>query len=111
MQAAHGSFNYLLVFLSYIISVCGAFTALVLARESMKVSKQERVPWVAWSAVIMGGIGIWSMHFVGMMAYHMDNTVNYDIPLTVLSLGRRHCLRQVWVSRSWGSARAAFPPF
>jgi NO-binding membrane sensor protein with MHYT domain len=86
MQAAHGSFNYLLVFLSYIISVCGAFTALVLARESMKVSKQERVPWVAWSAVIMGGIGIWSMHFVGMMAYHMDNTVNYDIPLTVLSL-------------------------
>jgi NO-binding membrane sensor protein with MHYT domain len=86
MHGADGSFNYFLVFLSYIISVCGAFTALVLARESVRVSGPERLPWVTWSAVIMGGIGIWSMHFVGMMAYHTDMPVNYDISLTVLSL-------------------------
>ena len=86
MHGTDGSFNYFLVFLSYIISVCGAFTALVLARESVRVSGPERLPWVTWSAVIMGGIGIWSMHFVGMMAYHTDMPVNYDISLTVLSL-------------------------
>jgi NO-binding membrane sensor protein with MHYT domain len=86
MQGAHGTFNLFLVLLSYVISVCGAFTALVLARESVKAQSQERLPWVAWSAVIMGGIGIWSMHFVGMMAWHTDMPVSYDIPFTMLSM-------------------------
>jgi len=81
-----GSFDLLLVTLSYVISVCGAFTALVLARESVKVKPQERLPWVAWSAVIMGGIGIWSMHFVGMMAWHAGMPMSYDIGRTALSM-------------------------
>lgn len=86
MSSAHGSFNFLLVLLSYVIACCGAYTALVLARESVKVQPHERLPWVAWSAVIMGGIGIWAMHFVGMMAWHSDMPTNYDIGLTVLSM-------------------------
>jgi len=86
MTGPEVSYNYFLVALSYVISVCGAFTALVLARESAKVHGPERLPWVAWSAVIMGGIGIWSMHFVGMMAYDIDMPINYDIGLTVLSM-------------------------
>lgn len=86
MANAHGSFNVLLVLLSYVISACGAFTALVLARESAKVAPHERMPWVAWSAVVMGGIGIWSMHFVGMMAWHARMPVSYDISLTALSM-------------------------
>lgn len=86
MVGAHGSFNIFLVLLSYVISACGAFTALVLARESVKVQPHERLPWVAWSAVIMGGIGVWSMHFVGMMAWHTSWPVNYDISLTALSM-------------------------
>jgi NO-binding membrane sensor protein with MHYT domain len=86
MHSADASYNYFLVALSYVISVCGAFTALVLARESAKVTGPERLPWVTWSAVIMGGIGIWSMHFVGMMAYDINMPINYDISLTVLSM-------------------------
>jgi NO-binding membrane sensor protein with MHYT domain len=86
MHGPEISYNYFLVALSYVISVCGAFTALVLARESAKVSGPERLPWVTWSAVIMGGIGIWSMHFVAMMAYDIDMPINYDITLTALSL-------------------------
>jgi len=86
MNSAHGTFNVFMVLLSYVISVCGAFTALVLARESVKAQPQERLPWVAWSAVIMGGIAIWSMHFVGMMAWHTDMPVSYDIPFTMLSM-------------------------
>jgi NO-binding membrane sensor protein with MHYT domain len=86
MSGVQGSFNYFLVALSYIISVCGAFTALVLASESVKVDRTQRFPWVAWSAVIMGGMGIWAMHFVGMMAYDMNMPVSYDIMLTTLSM-------------------------
>ena len=86
MAGAHGTFNVFLVLLSYVIATCGAFTALILARESVKVQPHERLPWVVWSAVIMGGVGIWSMHFVGMMAWHADMPVNYDIALTSLSM-------------------------
>jgi NO-binding membrane sensor protein with MHYT domain len=86
MVAAHGTFNVFLVLLSYVIAACGAFTALMLARESVKAQAHERLPWVVWSAVIMGGIGIWSMHFVGMMAWHASFPVNYDIGLTALSM-------------------------
>jgi NO-binding membrane sensor protein with MHYT domain len=86
MAGVHGTFNLLLVLLSYVISACGAFTALVLARESVKVQPHERLPWVAWSAVIMGGIGIWSMHFVGMMAWHTNMPISYDIGYTAVSM-------------------------
>lgn len=86
MTNVHGSFNAFLVLLSYVISVCGAFTALVLARESVCVRAHERLPWVVWSAVIMGGVGVWSMHFVGMMAWSGGMPVSYDIPLTALSM-------------------------
>jgi NO-binding membrane sensor protein with MHYT domain len=82
----HGSFNVFLVLLSYVIAACGSFTALVLARESVKVRPEERLPWVVWSAVIMGGLGIWSMHFVGMMAWHTHMPVSYDIPATAISM-------------------------
>ncbi|GAB4189114.1 MAG: MHYT domain-containing protein [Wenzhouxiangellaceae bacterium] len=86
MEAVQGSFNLFLVFLSYIISVFGAYTALVFARESLKVSPQERFAWILWAAVILGGVGIWAMHFVGMMAYDMGMPVRYDIWLTILSM-------------------------
>ncbi len=81
-----GSFNLFLVAVSYVVSVFGSFTALVLARESVKAELNQRLPWVLWSAVIMAGIGIWSMHFIGMMAYRMGMPVNYDIGLTTLSM-------------------------
>jgi NO-binding membrane sensor protein with MHYT domain len=86
MSGGHGTFNVFLVLLSYFIAACGSFTALILARESVKTRRHERLPWVAWSAVIMGAVGIWSMHFVGMMAWDADMPVNYDIALTALSM-------------------------
>jgi len=32
------------------------------------------------------GSGVWSMHFVGMLAFHLDVKVRYDIPVTLLSM-------------------------
>ncbi|MFN2333301.1 MAG: MHYT domain-containing protein [Wenzhouxiangellaceae bacterium] len=80
------NFNPFLVFLSYLIAVCGGFTALVFARESMHVEPRERIVWVVWAAVILGSVGVWAMHFVGMMAYDMGMPVNYNFLLTALSM-------------------------
>ena len=32
------------------------------------------------------GIGIWSMHFVGMLAFHLGVPLAYDVPTTLVSL-------------------------
>jgi len=80
------NFNFFMVLLSYLIAVCGAYTALAFARESLKVTKRERITWIVWAAVILGAIGVWAMHFVGMMAYDMGMPVNYDFMLTALSM-------------------------
>lgn len=80
------NFNIFLVLLSYLIAACGAYTALAFARESLKVKARERVTWILWAAVIFGTVGVWSMHFVGMMAYDMGMPVNYDFALTALSM-------------------------
>lgn len=80
------NFNLFLVLLSYVIAVCGSYTALAFARESLKVTARERITWIAWAAVILGAVGVWSMHFVGMMAYDMGAPVNYDFVLTAVSM-------------------------
>ena len=41
--------------------------------------------WLAIAAIAMGG-GIWSMHFIAMLAFIMPMPVTYDVGLTVLSL-------------------------
>ena len=44
-----------------------------------------RWAWVAIASFAMGG-GIWSMHFVGMLAFEMGMPVAYDLGTTILSL-------------------------
>jgi NO-binding membrane sensor protein with MHYT domain len=80
------NYNFFLVFLSYIIAVFGSYTSLVFARESLNVTPKERFAWIAWASIIMGSVGVWSMHFVGMMAFDMGMPVNYDIGLTIISM-------------------------
>lgn len=42
--------------------------------------------WQLAGATIMGA-GIWSMHFVGMLAYQLPIPMSYDLRITLLSLG------------------------
>ena len=41
--------------------------------------------WLVGGAFSMG-VGIWSMHVVGMLAFHLHVPISYDIPLTVASM-------------------------
>ncbi|WP_052389706.1 MHYT domain-containing protein [Belnapia moabensis] len=80
-----GSHNWPLVVLSIAVAIAAAFTALDLAgRMQASVGWARRV-WLAAAALAMGG-GIWSMHFVGMLAFSLPLPMDYDPGLTVLSL-------------------------
>ncbi|MDC6641657.1 hypothetical protein OEZ79_26190, partial [Leclercia adecarboxylata] len=41
--------------------------------------------WLAGGAGAMG-LGIWSMHFIGMLAFHLPIPVGYDLAITLYSL-------------------------
>ena len=84
-MAVSGSFNLALVLLSIVIATGASFTALDLAGRIRVSRGRARLAWLILAAVTMGG-GIWSMHFVAMLAFIMPMPVTYDVGLTGLSL-------------------------
>jgi PAS domain S-box-containing protein len=78
------SYDPLLVALSVVIASFASYTALDL---SGRVRSRSRTTWawVAAASMAMGG-GIWSMHFVGMLAFSMPMPITYNISLTAVSL-------------------------
>ena len=80
-----GLFNPELVALSLIVAIFASYTALELAgRVSQKRGKTSWI-WLVAGAMSMG-TGIWSMHFVGMLAFHLPIALAYDATLTALSM-------------------------
>ena len=84
-EVLSGTYNPLLVSLSYLVAVVASFTALSLVRRVARSKGKTGLLWLSVGAVSMG-IGIWSMHFVGMLAFSLKMPFSYNIPVTVLSL-------------------------
>ncbi len=74
------------VALSYAISFFGSLLALLCTRKMVRGDGSVDFAMLAGGAVALGGIGIWSMHFIGMVAYRLPVPVLYNLPLTVVSL-------------------------
>ncbi len=72
------------VALSYLIATLASFVALDLARRVRTDDRLVALGWWAGGSVAMGS-GIWSMHFVGMLALKLPIAIGYDVRLTVLS--------------------------
>lgn len=86
MDHLHGSYNMSIVLLSYIIAVTASYAALDLAgRVSSVRDKRRRMLWLVGGAIFMG-FGIWSMHFVGMLAYELSVPVSYDFVWVIISI-------------------------
>src|SRR5690625_4358145 len=81
----HGHHNGLLVVLSYIIATIAAFASIDLARR-VKVTKGiARQIWL-FSGALSLGLGIWSMHFIAMLAFHLPVDIYYDVFLVIVSV-------------------------
>ncbi|MEX3980666.1 MHYT domain-containing protein [Paraburkholderia sp. EG287A] len=78
------SYSAPLVFLSIALSVAMSFVALRMVANGAAVAGGSSPLWSAATALVMG-TGIWSMHFVGMLAYQMPATVGFDVLTTVAS--------------------------
>lgn len=79
------SYDYRLVALSVLIAVCASYAALDLAGRTTAARGRVRLAWLAGGATAMG-LGIWSMHYIGMLAFSLPVPVLYDWPTVLLSL-------------------------
>ncbi len=85
MAPVHASYDLTLVALSYAVAVLASFTALSFAWQVAHTRRPTSHGWLAAGAVGMG-VGIWSMHFIGMLAYHAGLSISYDVGLSALSV-------------------------
>lgn len=86
-----------IVVLSYFIASFASYVALDLAKRVRTVDRVMAIGWWAGGSVTMG-TGIWSMHFVGMLAVSLPMAVGYGYGLTALS----------WVAAVAASAMALY---
>ena len=80
-----GTYNPWLVMLSMAVAVMASYVTLGLA--SRVTTNEGRIAryWLAGGAVSMG-LGIWSMHFIAMLAFQLPMPMSYNAPITALSL-------------------------
>ncbi|UJD96299.1 EAL domain-containing protein [Lelliottia amnigena] len=78
-------YNHILVVISFVVAILAAYTALNMAgRVAGSQGIAARI-WLAGGGVAMG-IGIWAMHFIGMLAMDLAMSMSYDVAITALSM-------------------------
>src|SRR5689334_12841795 len=81
-----GKYDYSLVALSYLIAVLASYVALDLAgRLQSEPNTSKKLYWLFGGAFAMGS-GIWSMHFIGMLAFMLPISMAYELSWTIASL-------------------------
>jgi signal transduction histidine kinase/CheY-like chemotaxis protein len=81
----HQHYTPALVVLSVVIGILASYTALDLSGRIYDNTGRERALWLFGVALTMG-VGIWSMHFVGMLALSLPTPVHYLIPHLLSSM-------------------------
>ncbi|MDQ7306483.1 EAL domain-containing protein [Stenotrophomonas sp. Sm3119] len=80
-----GHYNATLVVISLIVAVLASYTALDVAGRVATAKGNIARWWLAGGAIAMG-LGIWSMHFIGMLAFDLPIPIGYDLAITLYSL-------------------------
>ena len=79
------SYQPTVVALSIIIAILVSYLALVMGRRIALAQPRAIKFWVIGGSVSMG-IGIWAMHFIGMLAFYLPIPLAYDLGITLLSI-------------------------
>src|SRR5687767_432186 len=79
------SYNELFVVASVLIAIWTSYAAIEISPRLQHHHGWSRFGWILLASICAGG-GIWSMHFMGMLAFTLPLPVTYDVSTTVLSL-------------------------
>ena len=81
-----GTYNLWLVAISLLVAVMASYTALAMAGRTVTAPGKGAAWWWRLGGGFAMGLGIWSMHFIGMLAFDLPIRLGYDLPITLLSL-------------------------
>ncbi|OLS38653.1 hypothetical protein BTR22_03110 [Alkalihalophilus pseudofirmus] len=81
----HNDHNMSLVILSYVIATVSAYASIDLAKRVKFSHNSLKTIWLVSGGAVLG-IGIWSMHFIAMLAYHFPVAIYYDKYYVFLSI-------------------------
>lgn len=76
------SYDHALVLASIAVSIMASYTGLTLTRGISVLPDSQRKFMIVMASLALGG-GIWSMHFVAMLAMRMPLPINYDALYTL----------------------------
>jgi len=80
-----GTYSPTLVFISLCVAILASYTALDLSGRIATAQGRAVHLWTVGGALAMG-VGVWSMHFIGMLAVQLPIDQGYDVTITALSL-------------------------
>ncbi len=80
-----GSYSTSLVVISLCVAILASYTALDLAGRIATAKGRAVYLWISGGALAMG-VGVWSMHFIGMLALRLPFALGFDLGITALSL-------------------------
>jgi NO-binding membrane sensor protein with MHYT domain len=106
------SYDHALVLASIAVSIMASYTGLTLTRGISVLPDSQRKFMIVMASLALGG-GIWSMHFVAMLAMRMPLPINYDALYTlgsaliaILMAGVAFLILH-YSGRSWGHVAVA----
>src|SRR5262249_54232192 len=95
------------VLLAGVVCFLACFTALSIRERSVAaLSGSARVRWLTVAATVFG-CGVWTTHFVAMLAFRPNLPIGYDIALTALSIAAAISISWVGLWIALGNARWA----
>ncbi|WP_102348473.1 bifunctional diguanylate cyclase/phosphodiesterase [Bacillus sp. Marseille-P3661] len=80
-----GEYSTPIVFLSIVIAFFASYTALSMNERIQQNSFFHKYYWLGLASIAMG-LGIWSMHFIGMAAFMIPVHMKYDVTITIISV-------------------------
>lgn len=78
-------YDYIMVVISILVAIFASYTAFFVSERRRVKENSYKDPWLACGAVCLG-LAIWSMHFLGMLAYKLPLAVSYDLSITYISV-------------------------
>ena len=85
MEPISNTYHLPLVILSIMVAIFSSFVALDISSRLKASQESSRTRWILSGAFVLG-LGIWSMHFIAMLAFHLSIEVTYSVAMVILSI-------------------------
>ncbi|WP_281863642.1 bifunctional diguanylate cyclase/phosphodiesterase [Planomicrobium okeanokoites] len=85
MDTISFTYNWPLVFLSIGVAIFSAFVALDISTRLAVTGRKTQNRWIFAGALVLG-LGIWAMHFIAMLAFHLSMEVSYNAAIVLVSI-------------------------